>query len=107
MVWLAEHGYLHFQETIRAEALDQAVLSRRAFLLLSSRSELGLAAPAGDAVPPAWRSIRSNITQLRAALREGSNQSAEVCNLPAVPASHRRRLTPLPGPRAYSILAMR
>ncbi|MCB1698099.1 MAG: hypothetical protein H6984_12095 [Pseudomonadales bacterium] len=80
MVWLAEHGYLHFQETIRAEALDQAVLSRRAFLLLSSRSELGLAAPAGDAVPPSVAEYsRSNITQLRAALREGSSINLQKC----------------------------
>src|SRR5210317_1671467 len=40
MVWLAEHGYLAFVDSVRQEALDQAVLSQKAFLLLSSRSDL-------------------------------------------------------------------
>jgi hypothetical protein len=81
MVWLAEHGYLNFQDTIRAEALDQAVLSRRGFLLLTSRSELGLVTPADSAsVPPsvAEQSL-SNISQLRAALREGSSIKLQQC----------------------------
>ena len=29
MVWLGEHGYLNFQDTIREEALDQVVLSQK------------------------------------------------------------------------------
>jgi len=81
MVWLAEQGYLNFQDTIRAEALDQAVLSRRGFLLLSSRSELGLVTPADSpSVPPsvAEQSL-SNISQLRAALREGSSIKLQQC----------------------------
>ena len=81
MVWLAEHGYLNFQETIRAEALDQAVLSRRAFLLLSSGSELGLAAPLdADTISPSVAELsRSNIAQLRAVLREGSSINLRKC----------------------------
>ncbi len=40
MVWLAEHGYLHYDSPINQEALDQAVLSEKGFLVLTSRSEL-------------------------------------------------------------------
>lgn len=81
MVWLAEQGYLTFQETIRAEALDQVVLSRKAFLLLTSRSELGLAAPVdSDAVAPSVvEKSLTNIAQLRSARREGSSIVLQKC----------------------------
>ncbi len=81
MVWLADEGYLTFQETIRAEALDQVVLSQKAFLLLSSRSELGLADPPdADTLPPsvAEQSL-TNINQLRSVLREGSSIRLQKC----------------------------
>ena len=39
MLWLADQGYIQFAEPIRQEALDQAVLSEKAFVLLSSRSD--------------------------------------------------------------------
>lgn len=81
MVWLAEHGYLTFQDTIRQEALDQVALSRRGFLLLSSRSELGLAAVDESAgLPPSVvEDSRSNISQLRTALRDGSSIKLKQC----------------------------
>ena len=78
MTWLAEAGYLTFTETIREEALDQAVLTQRGFLLLSSRSEIALGIPedeTGDeALPPSVmeRSL-TNVMQVRRALREGSS----------------------------------
>ena len=40
VIWLAEHNYLNFESTIRQEALDQVVLTEKAFLLLSSRSRI-------------------------------------------------------------------
>jgi len=75
MVWLAEHGYLSFQETIRAEALDQVVLSQKAFLLLTSRCSLEPVVSAeGDGLPPSvLEQTYSNIAQLRSAVREGSS----------------------------------
>ncbi len=78
MAWLAEAGYLAFSETIREEALDQAVLSQRGFLLLSSRSELELGIPdeenIDDDLPPSvMQHSLSNIMQIRRALREGSS----------------------------------
>jgi hypothetical protein len=81
MVWLADHDYLNFQETIRAEALDQVVLSQKTFLLLTSRSSLEpLALAEGDALPPSvLEQTSSNIAQLRSALREGSSIQMQKC----------------------------
>lgn len=39
MLWMAEEGYLRFEDTIRQEAIDQAVLSHKAFVLLSAQHE--------------------------------------------------------------------
>jgi hypothetical protein len=76
MAWLAEVGYISFTETIREEALDQAVLSQRGFLLLSSRSEieLGIVDDNDDSLPPSVmeRSL-INVAQIRRALKEGSS----------------------------------
>jgi hypothetical protein len=81
MVWLAEQGYLNFEDTIRAEALDQAVLSRRGFLLLTTRSELDFSRPGdpGSLPPSVAEQSQANINQLRAALREGSSIRLQQC----------------------------
>src|SRR5690606_36785477 len=34
--WLADEGYLRYEDTIRQEALDQAVLTHKAFILLNT-----------------------------------------------------------------------
>jgi hypothetical protein len=75
MVWLAEHGYLLFDDTVRQEALDQVVLSQKAFLLLASRSELLLVAQGTEEVlpPSVLEQSQSNVMQLRAAMKEGSS----------------------------------
>lgn len=79
MVWLAEHGYLKYDAPIKQEALDQAVLSDQGFLLLSSRSELNFGDPVlakvnDDGLPPSvMEQSRSNINQLRLAVKSGSS----------------------------------
>ncbi len=81
MVWLGEHGYLNFLDTIRQEALDQVVLSQKGFLLLSSRSELGLVSREIDpGLPPSVREESLiNINQLRSALHDGSSILLRKC----------------------------
>jgi len=81
MVWLADHDYLNFQETIRAEALDQVVLSQKAFLLLTSRSSLQPVeiTDENDLPPSVLEQTASNIAQLRSALREGSSIRMQKC----------------------------
>lgn len=61
MLWLGQQGYLQFEDTIRQEAIDQAVLSHKAFTLLTAHSELA------DAEG------QSNIDCLRAALKSRSS----------------------------------
>ena len=86
MIWLAEEGYLRFDATIKQEALDQAVLTEKALLLLASRSELAVdpATPelssADEELPAsvmAWSQI--NINQLRRAVRSGSSFQINQC----------------------------
>ena len=81
MVWLAEHGYLNFDDNIRQEALDQAVLSQKAFLLLSSRSDQALTrVEVDESLPPSVvEESRANIAQLRHAMREGSSITLQKC----------------------------
>jgi hypothetical protein len=76
MVWLADAGYVQFSESIREEALDQAVLSQKGFLLLSTRSEieLGIADEVEDSLPPSvMEKSMTNVTQIRRAVGEGSS----------------------------------
>lgn len=79
MVWLAENGYLHYQDTLRQEALDQVVLTRKAFLILASRSELSTPAENPPVAPSLLEAAQSNITQLRAAVKEGSSTALKQC----------------------------
>jgi len=39
LLWLAEEGYLRYDQTIRQEAVDQAVLTGRCFTLLTAPSD--------------------------------------------------------------------
>lgn len=59
LLWLAEEGYLRFANTIHFEALDQAVLSEKAFLRLTRivpgpRRRWPRRRPACAANRPAW-----------------------------------------------------
>ena len=80
-VWLAEQGYLSFDDTVRQDALDQAVLTRRAFLLLSSSSELDFSRPqdASELPPSVLEEAQTNIAQLRAALAQQSSLALKQC----------------------------
>ncbi|MEM7220522.1 MAG: hypothetical protein AAF515_19330 [Pseudomonadota bacterium] len=68
--WLAEEGYLRYEETIRSEAIDQARLSARCFVLLTrprpALSDTGL--PATLALEQS-----SVASELRAGLAERSS----------------------------------
>lgn len=82
LLWLAEEGLLRYVDTIRQEALDQAVLTREALIRLTSPApreltrELSLAepgVPARDAaLPPSVIQHRSTwIHVLRQSIRGG------------------------------------
>ena len=42
MTWLKECGYIHFSQLVRQEAVEEATLSHRSFLLLVSRGDDGM-----------------------------------------------------------------
>ncbi len=76
MVWLGEENFLRYDAPIRQEALDQAVLTERGFLLLSSRSEMQIMPDENnnDNLPPSvMAASQTNVAQLRRALESGSS----------------------------------
>lgn len=81
MVWLSEHGYISFESTVRQEAIDEASLSHKAFLMLSSRSNLDFDR---DEIPEHLpHSVKehsmTNVTQLRKAIRSRASSQIRKC----------------------------
>lgn len=92
MVWLGDNDYLRYMSPIKQEALDQAVLTERGFLILSSRSELDFGDHEDAEFPPAttaqqeqhlslsvMEQSRTNINQLRKALDNKSSIMIKQC----------------------------
>ena len=80
MIWLAEEGYIRFADCIKQDALDQAVLTEKAFLLLNSRSKTpkeALAEKADELPDSVVDQLLRNITLLRDALKSGSSIAIE------------------------------
>ena len=81
LLWLAEEGLLRYVDTIRQEALDQAVLTRDAFIRLSSpapetlTSEFGIPeeTAAGNLPPSVQEDLSTHIHLIRRALRGGNS----------------------------------
>lgn len=78
MVWLGEHDYLQYVDTIRQEAIDQATLTQKGFMLLSSRGDSPVTASEENANEPASMAhkTQSNIHLLRSAVK--SRSSSEI-----------------------------
>ncbi|GAB2504203.1 hypothetical protein [Microbulbifer agarilyticus] len=62
MSWLKECGYINFAQIVRQEAVEEATLSHRSFLLMVSRGEDGM----------------SNAEKLNEAIRGGSSPQLEA-----------------------------
>ena len=76
MIWMAESGYLRYSDTIRMEALDQAVLTQKSFTLLTTQSALAEKHPkvTDPETPPAMvEEFSTNIHQIRQALKSKSS----------------------------------
>jgi len=84
LLWLAEEGFLRYVDTIRQEALDQAVLSQEAFIRLSSPASDALVEElkgpedaAKATLPPSLQEdLSSHIHLVRTALK--SRQSVRI-----------------------------
>ena len=74
MLWLADEGFIRFQDTIRQEAIDQAVLTQSAFLRLTGVTNQETAAPTGDNAHSDTRLTSiTNIELIRQALKSTSS----------------------------------
>jgi hypothetical protein len=76
MLWMADSGYLRYVDTVRQEALDQAVLTQKSFTLLTAKSELPHQHPKirDETLPPSViEEYSSNIHQIRLALKSTSS----------------------------------
>lgn len=81
MLWLQKQRYLHFESTIRQEAIDQAVLTEKSFLVLSSQSSIAIedTPDITDMPPYAARNAITHISLLRQALKSQSSiQISEI-----------------------------
>ncbi len=73
LLWLAEESYLRYADTIRAEAIDQAVLTGPCFAVLSATTG-EIPTDASDPLPTSVRAERgSRISALRVALKSGNS----------------------------------
>jgi hypothetical protein len=83
MIWLGEAGYINFTETIRQEAIDQAVLSHKAFTLLTSRSQMNFGEPETEddnAIPPSvLEESGTNIVKLKRAIQSRNSIFIRQC----------------------------
>lgn len=81
LVWLAEEGWLRYADAIRQEALDQAVLSGRCFMLLTL-PQPELAPPHSAELPPSLRlEQQTHVARLRRAVQERSSAAIRAAVL--------------------------
>ncbi|KXS51210.1 MAG: hypothetical protein AWU57_4405 [Marinobacter sp. T13-3] len=79
LLWLEEEGLLRYVDTIRQEALDQAVLTQKAFVRLSTPAPQAvveaLDASTGDDSLPAsvQRDLSSYVHLIRSAIKSGNS----------------------------------
>ncbi|MBU2955463.1 hypothetical protein [Marinobacter sp. F3R08] len=81
LLWLSEEGLLRYVDTIRQEALDQAVLTRDAFIRLSAPAPQALINETGiptegatDGLPlSVQEDLSTHIHLIRSALRSGNS----------------------------------
>lgn len=60
MIWLGDEGFLRYEDIVRQEAIEQSVLTQRAFLLLSS-----VELPASEAMPSSRSLLISQYTHVQ------------------------------------------
>lgn len=73
MLWLAEEGWLRYDSLIYREGIDQAVLTNKAFLLLSAQSQL-LYAEVPEQPDAVRQHKQTRVAQLRHALQQRDSQ---------------------------------
>lgn len=81
MLWLADEGFIRYENTISYDAMDQAVLTERGFLMLTRSVPHALNSHAE--VPPSVRRTQSTLAyQLREAIsQQHSERIAQLSRL--------------------------
>lgn len=78
MLWLSEEGFIRYVDTIRQEAIDQAILTQQSFVRLSSLSRdpqlIAWASPPVDAPEAVRSNYLSHIHLIREALLDGGSE---------------------------------
>jgi hypothetical protein len=85
MLWLGEEGYLRFGDTIRQDAIDQAVLSGKCFSILTSPAPKPVTERNEEAakLPPSIRDEHASIIyQLQSALKSKSSNRIQNAFMP-------------------------
>ena len=73
LLWLAEEGYIRFESTIQFQAIDQAVLTEKAFLRLTR--SVPDAHITDNGIPPSVLRVQASLAyQLREALRSADGE---------------------------------
>lgn len=82
LLWLAEEGYLRYNETIRHEAIDQVVLSGRCFTALLTPAAGVEQDPDSDLPPSVQAEHATLIYQLEQALKSKSSLKIQTAFAP-------------------------
>ncbi|XOV81566.1 MAG: hypothetical protein ACFHXK_11845 [bacterium] len=77
LLWLAEEGYIRYNDTIRQEAIDQAVLTGRCFTALLTPAP-GIEGQEPAELPPSIKAEHATVIyQLRQALKSKSSLAVQ------------------------------
>lgn len=77
-IWLAEAGYLTYQDHLRQEGIDQAVLTHKGFTLMTAPAlflDESATPPTEDLPSSVAESHRSNAFRLQEAVKSGSSKA--------------------------------
>lgn len=77
LLWLADEGYIRYVDTVRQEAIDQAVLTNKALVILQSLYHTPQKQP--ETFPPSLTvEGNTNAAQLKAAVKAGNAEKIKA-----------------------------
>lgn len=87
MIWMAEEGFIRYEDNIRQEALDQVVIAHATFLHLTSiHNDISrfdsISSEEINDLPESVKAVKySNIAQINRALQSGSSHNVRMIML--------------------------
>ncbi len=96
MLWLAEEGYIRYEALVYREGIDQAVITNKTFVILSTPSDVRFDDPIDPSLPESVSFEKlSLVNQFRQALR--SDSSNNITKIVRYFMSQQPLRLPLPG----------